>query len=942
MEIKYSGYLFKYTQKGLIKYYKKRYFIISEYDDIIYYYDSADQKKLCGSIKIKDILDFNISNDKNFNSNSVWGFEITTPGRVYYFYSNKEEDRIYWIEAISNRSSNLKLLNLEDKLKNNKGYDTFIENKFDTPPTPTSLLTLPPLSSPLSTLNSLSNSDSSPLIHLELNNKTNLKLIKLLKQFNQIKKNENNIKQIYFYEKNNLDKVIGVFDEFQIKINSLNLKLINLNSNVIFQNNNIKESIESIDNKITNSFENYLMCNNNEGEDEILIYIKNQMEELNNKTNVIIEQYNKRLIDLNSNYSCFKEIEKQHNKSLIDTLKSFHNHVYLINNREIISNSLENVSILLESFLKNLIHYYNLHLGFYNNHYINNFIYYFNKNKNKFQDSGIKKNREIKFCINNSKNDNNSEIENNNSLEDNAIIDDIVDNFKNNKKLLVPSNFKSVTFSLDVNLEDNIDILYKKVSERCEKKLFQFNLIYAGDLLSKGTIGQFGIKKECTIHMILIKELVVEISYKEKLFPISIPNNDGLKVLHLIKNIREEIGIEYSEVKTSKIVLCKHGIDLNESMALQEKVSMNDVLDMKLIETDTSSSSFSTTTSTAVEDSINESELLKSFVESSISSDVEIVFCFDTTGSMASVIESVKSKVNQTVTRLMQTIPNIKIGIMGLGDYCDRENVITTLDLTENVEKLTTFITKIPHTSGGDVPEAYEYALYKAKELSWSKHTSKAFVMIGDSNPHEPSFTNLHINWFEECDNLFDMGIKIYGIQAIKECCFYQEIAERTGGLCIKFNKFDLITEMFLAICYREANKEKFKDYEKELKSNGQHGNDLKEILNDLNKENFIVIEENKESVEKENINEILNNNNNNNESSSSTKPVLKEIIKQRGKPTTIKNSETWFNISMDSLNRTPTFVYKKDKGYFEKKKIEPYVYKPIKESTNNSKCNIM
>ncbi|GAM22388.1 hypothetical protein SAMD00019534_055630 [Acytostelium subglobosum LB1] len=320
--------------------------------------------------------------------------------------------------------------------------------------------------------------------------------------------------------------------------------------------------------------------------------------------------------------------------------------------------------------------------------------------------------------------------------------------------------------------------------------------------------------------------------------------------------------------------------------------------------------------------------LLNSFVESSISSDVEIVFCFDTTGSMATIVHTVRQQVEATVSRLMSDIPNIRIGIMGLGDYSDGKDVLTTLDLTRDVDQLVSFINSVPNTSGGDIPEAYEWALKKAKDLSWSTYTSKAFVMIGDSNPHEPSHTNLKINWFEACDELYDIGIKVYGVKALGSSIFYEEIAQRTGGLCINFNNFKLITEMFLAICYREASYEKFKKYERELispntgssnnnNSNNNSSSDITAILSDLNQANFTVVETkdtaaSPTSIKPSPLNDLSsdsnsnsNNNNNNN-----------IIIKKRGYPTRMRSNEDWFNHSLDKTTY-PTFMYSDTLGYF-------------------------
>lgn len=57
--------------------------------------------------------------------------------------------------------------------------------------------------------------------------------------------------------------------------------------------------------------------------------------------------------------------------------------------------------------------------------------------------------------------------------------------------------------------------------------------------------------------------------------------------------------------------------------------------------------------------------------------------------------------------------------------------------------------------------QCYEWALRKAQQLDWSEHSAKAFVVIGDCEPHPPSYTDQRINWRDELDVLKGMGVKV-------------------------------------------------------------------------------------------------------------------------------------------------------------------------------------
>jgi hypothetical protein len=166
-------------------------------------------------------------------------------------------------------------------------------------------------------------------------------------------------------------------------------------------------------------------------------------------------------------------------------------------------------------------------------------------------------------------------------------------------------------------------------------------------------------------------------------------------------------------------------------------------------------------------DDMTKASLLTSFATADVKSGVEIVFCFDTTGSMSSVIGLVRQKVAETVTRLFKDIPKLRIGIMNLGDYCD-PNPLTTLNLSSDPEKICHFVRHQAPTGGGDAPEAYELGLREARaNIKWGEGTAKALVMIGDEAPHPPSFTTEKIDWKQELDMLADMGVKVYGVHCL-------------------------------------------------------------------------------------------------------------------------------------------------------------------------------
>ena len=75
---------------------------------------------------------------------------------------------------------------------------------------------------------------------------------------------------------------------------------------------------------------------------------------------------------------------------------------------------------------------------------------------------------------------------------------------------------------------------------------------------------------------------------------------------------------------------------------------------------------------------------------------MEVMFSFDTTGSMSGCIAEVKTKVEEIITRLFADIPGLRISVMAHGDYCDKSTYVTKfVDFTNDQKKLTDFVKKV-------------------------------------------------------------------------------------------------------------------------------------------------------------------------------------------------------------------------------------------------------
>ncbi|XP_050395189.1 uncharacterized protein LOC126814219 [Patella vulgata] len=218
---------------------------------------------------------------------------------------------------------------------------------------------------------------------------------------------------------------------------------------------------------------------------------------------------------------------------------------------------------------------------------------------------------------------------------------------------------------------------------------------------------------------------------------------------------------------------------------------------------------------------------------------MEIVFSFDTTGSMSSCLNQVRGQIQDMVQRLQADIPSIRMAVFAHGDYCDKSTYVTKyIDFTTDVNKLCDFVKTTGSTGGGDTDECYELVLRQVREdLSWTPGSRRSLVLIGDAPPHEPSYpqNTLNIDWRDEADILGTMGVKIYATQCQSSSSaekFYKTIAQKTGGHHLKLQEFSNIFDFLMAVAYREHGDELFQVYEKEVRS--RCGTGLNKDLSDL------------------------------------------------------------------------------------------------------------
>ncbi len=200
----------------------------------------------------------------------------------------------------------------------------------------------------------------------------------------------------------------------------------------------------------------------------------------------------------------------------------------------------------------------------------------------------------------------------------------------------------------------------------------------------------------------------------------------------------------------------------------------------------------------------------------------DLLLSFDTTGSMYPCLTQVRRNVNDLIRRLFSEVPDIRIGVIAHGDYCDGDRIITRHELSTNQRTLCDFVRTVPATGGGDAPEAYEVVLHRAREFNWADGRSKSLVMIGDEVPHPATDRQNRdrLDWRAEAQALGTDGVRIYGVQCLNRrhaTSFYQTISSITHGFHLSLDQFSDIEQLLLAVGYQQVSEERLETFEQEV-----------------------------------------------------------------------------------------------------------------------------
>lgn len=195
---------------------------------------------------------------------------------------------------------------------------------------------------------------------------------------------------------------------------------------------------------------------------------------------------------------------------------------------------------------------------------------------------------------------------------------------------------------------------------------------------------------------------------------------------------------------------------------------------------------------------------------------LDMVIAFDTTGSMNSYIGQVKDHVSGLVPQLLKDNPNMRIGIVAFGDYCDMKSATVfgdayqVLHPTDNEKDIISFVKNAKGTGGGDGDEFYELVIKKiTEETPWREDATKTVLFIADANPHKVGYSfgnivqNAQIDWKEEARKASEKGIQFDTISIHGSSYgWYEELAHITDGIYTEFRSSQKTSDYIKTVAY--------------------------------------------------------------------------------------------------------------------------------------------
>lgn len=178
---------------------------------------------------------------------------------------------------------------------------------------------------------------------------------------------------------------------------------------------------------------------------------------------------------------------------------------------------------------------------------------------------------------------------------------------------------------------------------------------------------------------------------------------------------------------------------------------------------------------------------------------LDLVFVIDSTGSMAPIIDAVKSNVTTLANTIASTSSNYRFALVDYKDAGDAYQARVDLGFTTDVTAFGTAVASISASGGGDTPESVYSGVMTALNLPWRPGVRKIVVPIGDAPGKDPEpVTGFTLAQVVAKAFAVDPA-QIYPLAIAGDSsatAFLQAMADGTGGVLTSSDAADLIESL--------------------------------------------------------------------------------------------------------------------------------------------------
>ncbi len=190
-------------------------------------------------------------------------------------------------------------------------------------------------------------------------------------------------------------------------------------------------------------------------------------------------------------------------------------------------------------------------------------------------------------------------------------------------------------------------------------------------------------------------------------------------------------------------------------------------------------------------------------------SGLEIVFVFDSTGSMTQTIHDTKTTITQMLSVLRALVPDARVGLVTYRDRGPNERyLVQSVPLGADFWRAANFVQFVTAEGGGDLPEDVRAGLREAFGQSWRYGARRVVVLAGDAPPHPADHDRMltEVRAFARNGSSFVHTLltsrESYGDVGGAAFDAFQEIAAAGKGTCQRLAARDRVLQRVLTLAF--------------------------------------------------------------------------------------------------------------------------------------------